>query len=611
MGGQGDATGVLMANGAAARRASPARRPASLAWARCSAGCGNAWLQLLAPLLLVPLGGEARAQSLPGQPPDPGLALMAGQPARALAGQFNTVPVLHSNQPEAVAGPGILIDTRAGSAISSETGQAIDNASFRFQGAFGLHLHHKFDAAGSPLLANGRRPELTLATVLINPGATPVQLNLSRGAVRNSFEAPYLGNQLLGVKPLGPRPWTTGPGDATAVQMLLGKLDRKLPQTITLPPYARVVLFRTSLPDQGIANALLRGESDAPFEMAVVAAAGHADDIQLFAILDGGRLAPGRYYLNQLEAIQARRVFSRVGGVAIGDTYHASLGHDLSGFGPLHVPLTSTHRHSFGTGEIQVNRLASRMLDSALDNVGTYGVRFDLDLNLRGSGPYGLVLSHPSANDGKRFIAFRGSIQLRSPAGQQSLHVGLRSGESLLLTSFQLQQGQPLPLQLSLVYPADSTPGHLLSVVPISQLARLTGSQPGLDLAAGVGPRPAPGSELPPSSQARRGKTRQRSSSAPLASKARTPVAVGGSAGIAAAPRPAVQPLPSKRWQTAPLVPPKALFGQYWPSLEPPPLLRSPSLRADGMDAKAGTLSDRYRQVLEAQELLMRSWQSP
>ena len=29
------------------------------------------------------------------------------------------------------------------------------------------------------------------------------------------------------------------------------------------------------------------------------------------------------------------------------------------------------------------------------------------------------------------------------------------------------------------------------------------------------------------------------------------------------------------------------------------------------MDAKAGTLSDRYRQVLEAQELLMRSWQSP
>ena len=602
-----------MANGAAARRASPARWPASLAWA----GCGNAWLQLLAPLLLVPLGGgEARAQSLPGQQPDPGLALMAGQPARALAGQFNTVPVLHSNQPEAVAGPGILIDTRPGSAISSETGQTIDNASFRFQGPFGLHLHHKFDAAGSPLLANGRRPELTLATVLINPGATPVQVNLSRGAVRNSFEAPYLGNHLLGVKPLGPRPWTTGPGDATAVQMLLGKLDRNLPQTITLSPYARVVLFRTSLPDQGIANALLSGESDAPFEMAVVAAAAHADDAQLFAILDGGRLAPGRYYLNQLEAIQARRVFSRVGGVAIGDTYNANLAHDLSSSGPLHVPLTSTNRHSFGTGEIQVNRLASRMLDSALDNVGTYGVRFDLDLNLRGSGPYGLVLSHPSARDGKPFIAFRGSIQLRSPAGQQTLHVGLRSGESLLLTSLQLQQGQPLPLQLSLVYPADSTPGHLLSVVPISQLARLTRSQPGLDLAAGVGPRRAPGSELPPSSQARRGKTRQRSPAAAPASKARTPVAVGGSAGIAAAPRPAaprpsVQPLSSKRWQAAPLVPPKAIFGQYWASLEPPPLLRSPALRADGMDAKAGTLSDRYRQVLEAQELLMRSWQSP
>jgi phage repressor protein C with HTH and peptisase S24 domain len=33
------------------------------------------------------------------------------EPARPLQGQFNTVPVLHSNQPEEVEGPGILIDT--------------------------------------------------------------------------------------------------------------------------------------------------------------------------------------------------------------------------------------------------------------------------------------------------------------------------------------------------------------------------------------------------------------------------------------------------------------------------------------------------------------------
>ena len=42
------------------------------------------------------------------------VALMAGQQARPLNGTFNTVPVLHSNQPEEVEGPGILINTAPG-----------------------------------------------------------------------------------------------------------------------------------------------------------------------------------------------------------------------------------------------------------------------------------------------------------------------------------------------------------------------------------------------------------------------------------------------------------------------------------------------------------------
>jgi hypothetical protein len=56
---------------------------------------------------------------------------MAGQTARALQGSFNTVPVLHSNQPEAVNGPGILIDTSPGIAYF-ETGLAMVNPTFRF-----------------------------------------------------------------------------------------------------------------------------------------------------------------------------------------------------------------------------------------------------------------------------------------------------------------------------------------------------------------------------------------------------------------------------------------------------------------------------------------------
>lgn len=399
--------------------------------------------------------------------------LLAGQRARPLEGSFNSVPVLHSNQPEEVVGPGILISTEPGVAYAAETGQALPNATYTFKGEFGVHMHHKyFPEYRAQIRPQDRRTELTLGLILVNPGLRPVQVQFERGAVRNSFQAPYLGEHKMGVRPLGARPWNTGPGDATAVQMLRDRLDRELVQTVVIPPRSRIVLLRTQLPALGIANALLRGRSDGPFQMAVVAASNPLGDADIVAVLDQRRLAPGRVYLGMLGDIQSRRVFSRVGGVAIGDTYQARLRHDLRAQGPLHVPFTSTNRHHFGTREVQVNPLAVRMADSALDNVGTYGVRFDVDLDLYGQGPYELVLSHPAPAAGSGpFTAFRGSLQVRTREGLEEMHVGMRSGQSIGLTTLNLEPGVANPVRVSMVYPADATPGHLLSVVPSSQLA--------------------------------------------------------------------------------------------------------------------------------------------
>jgi hypothetical protein len=428
------------------------------------------------------------------------VALMAGQSARPLKGTFNNVPVLHSNQPEEVEGPGILISTAPGMAYAAETGQPLANAEFNFNGEFGIHLHHKyFPPYRGSIRAGQRRTELTVALILINPGYKPVTIRFESGAVRNSFEAPYLGNAKIGVRPLGPRPWNTGPGDATAIQLLRGQLDRRLQDEVVIPGRSRLVLFSTEVPALGIANALLKGRSNGPFQMAVVAAANPASDADLLAVLDQGRLAPGRVYLNRLADIDSRRVFSRVGGVALGDAYQASVSHDLSVQGPLHVPLTSTNRHHFGTGEVQVNPLASRMADSSLDNVGTYGVRFDVDLNLRGNGPYQLVLSHPAPVGGKNFTAFRGSLQVRTADGLQEMHVGMRSGQSQPLTTLNLRPGIDNPVRVSLVYPADATPGHLLSVVPESQLARVLHQERQLELARNtMQPRPTLNQQMPP-----------------------------------------------------------------------------------------------------------------
>jgi len=402
------------------------------------------------------------------------VALMAGQKAKPLNGSFNTVPVLHSNQPEEVEGPGILINTSSGTSYAAETGAPLANPDYIFNGEFGVHIHHKYIPPKQERWAGSRRSELTLGLILINTSYQPVHIRFEQGAVRNSFQAPYLANNLMGVKPLGQRAWNTGPGDATATQLLRGKLDSNLADEITIPGRSRVVLFRTELPSLGIANALLRGRSDGPFEMAVVAAREPQSDYDIVAVLDQSKLAPGRVYLKRIAEINNRQIFSRVGGIAIGDTYQATLNHDLNTEGPLHVPFTSTNRHNFGTKEIQVNALASRMVDSSLDNVGTYGVRYEVTLNLIGTGSYDLVLSHPTAfGRSTPFTAFRGSIQITTESGLEEIHVGMRSGESLSLSTLNLKPGVVNPVKVTMVYPADATPGHLLSVVSASQLAQL------------------------------------------------------------------------------------------------------------------------------------------
>ena len=401
------------------------------------------------------------------------VAILAGQRARPLNGAFNNVPVLHSNQPEIVTGPGILVNTAPGSAIASENNRPLSNATYTFNGAFGVHMHHKYYPSDALKLGGSRsRGLLTLALIASNPGQKSVTLNFKQGSVKNSFEAPYHSNRLMGVKPLGKRPWNTGPGDATAVQLLRNELDRKVPDSVTIPAGGRVVVVRTVLPARGIANGLLQGQSDGPFTMAVVASEETSSDQKLFSVLDQGRLAPGRIYLNRIREIQLGRVFSRVAGVALGDQYRASINHDLTQ-GALHIPLTSTSRHHFGTRDIQVNPLAVRMIDSALNNIGTYGVRYTVTMNLSGNGNYQLVMSHPVVSGKKPFTAFRGSMQIEQKNRLQEIHVGLRSGESLALADVNLSQGQNTSVKVILVYPADATPGHLLSVVPVDQLALL------------------------------------------------------------------------------------------------------------------------------------------
>ncbi|MEC8096520.1 MAG: DUF3370 family protein, partial [Cyanobacteriota bacterium] len=119
------------------------------------------------------------------------VALMAGQRARGLNGTFNNVPVLHSNQPEIVTGPGILVNTAKGSAIAAETNRPLRNPAYTFNGEFGVHMHHKYYPDDKSKMGGSRdRGLLTLALIASNPGRQPVTLRFDKGSVKNSFEAP-------------------------------------------------------------------------------------------------------------------------------------------------------------------------------------------------------------------------------------------------------------------------------------------------------------------------------------------------------------------------------------------------------------------------------------
>jgi hypothetical protein len=136
----------------------------------------------------------------------------------------------------------------------------------------------------------------------------------------------------------------------------------------------------------------------------------------------------------------------------------------------------------------------------------------------------------------------------------------MRSGESHALTTLNLRPGVTNPVRVSLVYPADATPGHLLSVVPASQLAMAQQQQR-------IAPAAAP---------------------APPATAVRTaPRPVG------AAPNPATRtgPIsPNPLLGPAPIRPPAAL-----PSRRP--------IQSSGVNAQQ---LDRYQKAIEAQQEMIR-----
>ena len=185
------------------------------------------------------------------------------------------------------------------------------------------------------------------------------------------------------------------------------------------------------------------------------------------------------------------------------------------------------------------------------------------------------------------------------------------------------RSGAAQAVRLSLVYPADATPGHLLSVISEGQLATLL-RQEQRRIPVQPTRRPPPPLEPPPAvsqSGSPGQRIRTASSQAPLRKGAGNPSrslpdqlqGARANQGRRTSPQPLRPPrqLGSNTY-SRPLRPPQGLLQ---PSRRPgrPELLMLPSRRlsrwpGDGDPPRDSTLVDRYRQAVEAQERIMRRW---
>ena len=141
----------------------------------------------------------------------------------------------------------------------------------------------------------------------------------------------------------------------------------------------------------------------------------------------------------------------------------------------------------------------------------------------------------------------------------------MRSGQSLSLADLNLKPGQMNAVRITLVYPADATPGHLLSVVPEQQLAQLQLRQS------------------------------QQESALAMASREQ-PV-------LRQTPPPLNQPLALGPGQAPPVMVPPSLLPDLT-SLELPPSLPASVPTSSRISQ---TLLDRYQQAVEAQRQFVKS----
>lgn len=420
------------------------------------------------------------------------------QAVRALPGKLDTVPTFNSNSPELVKTEGILLST------FPPQGKQVPSAhlNFPFEGRFDVFTHHIARAE-----TQAETGALYQGVIVHNPSDKPVTVEVLQAASYLSTpEAPF--KELPDMKDNADGSVYSGPGSRTMSDVLRGVRQGIFPAQLVIEPGQSQMLMNQPItieraPASNGRSTMMRLRSNGAVYVANLAKRGvrnsngtyRAPTLKEWQTLleTGGFAGPRDPIPTPLDPPREPTVFSRVAGVSEGAQWQAEITDSPNGE-HLSLPepgkafsyvIGTLHLITLGTGQIQSAAMLRRYEDTAYFAHSNYGVEYNLTLPLKNttSQPQTVTVSlqTPLKDEGGKDVLlflnprvdqifFRGTVKVsyEDDAGQSQtryVHLVQRRGQpGEPLVTLNLPPGANREVQVSLLYPPDSTPPQVLTV---------------------------------------------------------------------------------------------------------------------------------------------------
>ncbi|MEM7727040.1 MAG: DUF3370 domain-containing protein [Cyanobacteria bacterium P01_A01_bin.45] len=430
----------------------------------------------------------------------PSTEIIHKQEVRPLPGNLDRIPVFNSNSPELVLKEGILLST------FPSKGKKHQNAhlNFPFQGRFDIFAHHVAKASPPSDLRS-----LYLGILVKNPGKSSISINILHAASYLSQpDAPFIDlpsqkNNIFGTV-------YAGPGSRVMNDILRNRRQSIFPAQLVIPAGESRMLLNLPIPVKELdppingRSTLMRLQTNGTVYVASLAmfAAKDKDGIeqsptlrQWEDLLSNGTLSSPRDKApTPPEDTSKAIIYGRVAGVSQGSVWKASLT-DSPQTKYLTIPnpgqalsygISTLHRGTLGTNQIQTAPMLRRYSDTAYYAHGNYGVQYSLSLPLRNksekSQEVSLSLQTPIKEDilsqgGLRFLKtppkrvfFRGTVRIRYNNKQgipRTKYVHLvqnRGQKSRSLVTLDMKPNSREFVEVDFLYPPDATPPQVLTI---------------------------------------------------------------------------------------------------------------------------------------------------